>query len=324
MMLAAKKNIILLNDGRIGNFNQIKALALTLPKHYQISELNINFSPLIILPNFINLIFKTGVNYPQLLKQLKNVDLIFSAGRRSALAAVLIKNKFPNSKIIQLMRPELNHKYFSFIATPKHDNYQFSDHEMLLAPNLISTQNLKLAAKKWPHLQSPKTKLAVIIGGDTKNNKITEKTSRDFCLTLQEIQKKYNFELMVITSRRTPKILEKTIKEALNHKTQFFLWHKIDKNNNPYLAILNIADYFLVTIDSVSMLSDCLSTHKATIIYQTGFGAKKHQQIAKNLIKNNYTLTIEDFLASKNLSFNTKKLSEIEKLKIAVESKIKL
>ncbi len=62
-MSVVKETILLLNDGRIGNFNQVKALTQNLEQKYNIIEKKITFSFFIFLPNFINLFFNTGVNH---------------------------------------------------------------------------------------------------------------------------------------------------------------------------------------------------------------------------------------------------------------------
>lgn len=321
-MSAAKKNIILLNDGRAGNFNQLKALTNQLNGNFNIIEKKITFSPAIILPNFINLLFRTGLNYRNLIAKLDNIDFIFSAGRRSALAAILLQKKFPKSKIIQLMKPQLKHQYFAFIATPKHDKYKFADYEMLLAPNSINKKNLSNAQAKWPQLTSKTKILAVIIGGDTKNNKITEHTALKLCTEIIALQKKFKLKLLLVTSRRTNDQLTQIIKNKLTKQVKFFFWHELKQENNPYLAILAAADNFLVTADSVSMISDCLATGKPTIIFNSGFGETKHHKLVKLLAQKKYIITSNNALKNHKLDYVYQPLLEAEELKKAIAKKL--
>jgi mitochondrial fission protein ELM1 len=322
-MSVVKETILLLNDGRIGNFNQVKALTQNLEQKYNIIEKKITFSFFIFLPNFINLFFNTGVNHKKLTRNVTKANFILSSGRRSALAAVIIKKKIKDAQIIQLMRPELKAKYFSFIATPKHDNYKFADYEMLLAPNLISAEALSKAAKKWPKSAKPLKIIAIIIGGDTKNNKINHNKIQTFCAKIHELQQKYKLKLIIVTSRRTPLSFADELERHFSKNTDFFFWHKINQKNNPYLSILAIADYFLVTADSVSMISDCLATAKPTIIYKSGFGELKHQKIINNLIKNNYIFSMEQVLKEENLNIKAKKLVEAHNLQLAISKKLR-
>ena len=321
-MSAAKKNIILLNDGRAGNFNQLKALTNQLDGNLNIIEKKITFSPASILPNFINLLFRTGLNYHNLIAKLDNIDFIFSAGRRSALAAILLQKKFPKSKIIQLMRPQLKHQYFAFIATPKHDQYKFSDHEMLLAPNSINKKNLANALAKWPKLTSKTKTLAIIIGGDTKNNKISKHIALKLCSEILALQKKFKLKLLLVTSRRTNDQLTQIIKNKLTKQIELFFWQELKQENNPYLAILAAANYFLVTADSVSMISDCLATGKPTIIFNSGFGEAKHHKLVKLLEKKEYIITSNKALKNNKINYFYQPISEAEELKKAITKKL--
>ena len=63
-------------------------------------------------------------------------------------------------------------------------------------------------------------------------------------------------------SRRTSENLKIEIIKNINKESLIFP----DKSFNPYWELINIANFILVTADSVSMTSDALSSGKPTYI----------------------------------------------------------
>lgn len=66
--------------------------------------------------------------------------------------------------------------------------------------------------------------------------------------------------LMITVSRRTGKENEAILREALNDKEHCFFWD--GTGENPYFAMLALADHIIVTGDSASMLSEACTTGK--------------------------------------------------------------
>ena len=69
-------------------------------------------------------------------------------------------------------------------------------------------------------------------------------------------------EIVYCFSRRTSNSLKLNIIE--NKKENSFIFP--DKYFNPYWELINIADFIFVTADSISMVSDALSTGKPTYV----------------------------------------------------------
>jgi hypothetical protein len=73
--------------------------------------------------------------------------------------------------------------------------------------------------------------------------------------------------LVVLTSRRTPTDVARAISSSLPSQAKLFLWRN-DGQDNPYRGILGLADRFVVTGDSVSMIGDVLRLQKPLSIAQ--------------------------------------------------------
>ena len=70
------------------------------------------------------------------------------------------------------------------------------------------------------------------------------------------------YEVIYCFSRRTPINIKDMVKQKASKKNLFFPQKQI----NPYWCLLNISEYIFVTSDSISMLSDALSSGKKVYI----------------------------------------------------------
>lgn len=315
-----KPVIWLINDQRIGNLNQLKAITYYLKDKFDIKECKISFSKMISLPNIINLALGTGIKFHDLSTE---PDIIMSAGRRSALAAIQLKKKYPNSKIIQIMRPNLPAQYFDFIVTPKHDHYKYASYETALTANFINQDTLAKAAKQWQAEFSKIKKpiLCVIIGGDTKHNKVNDQTIIKLCHNLLKIKSSAKCHLYVTTSRRTSRSNIKQIKSILNDNASLYLW-EAKATHNPYLAMLSYCQAILVSVDSISMISDALATGKPVYVLEDNFGDKKHSKFVNHL-KQQQLLKSSHLLFQEGLtSYKSSPINDAKKIADTIQSKI--
>ncbi len=282
-----KKTIWLIDDGRIGNLNQLKAIAYFLEKNHFLTKLiKVKFNFLINLPNFISYCAQNcaiaHIDYAK-----EKPDAILSVGRRSALISLEIKKKHPEIKLIQLMRPNLPASLFDFIITPNHDKFKSANLEIATPPSPVNNDILAQESKKFSSLQKDNL-VSFIIGGDSKKKKLSLLDYEKLLETIKSLAK--NHSIYLITSRRTN--YADFLTNNLPKNCKIFKWQDCQKQN-PYLAILAFSKYLIVTQDSISMIADCLASKKSTYIYQENFGSKKHQEFAENLIKSNYAKKLE-------------------------------
>lgn len=78
--------------------------------------------------------------------------------------------------------------------------------------------------------------------------------------------------------------------EALTHANLYF-WD--GNGDNPYQGMLAWADALLVTEDSVSMLSEAVSTGKPVYIIKMEGGSERFQRFYDYLFDNNYARPFE-------------------------------
>ena len=309
-----KDEIWILNDERPGTISQSIGLAEEIGIDYKI--INFSYSFFSKLPNFFLSFFGLGIKRESL-ENLKNLNqfpkLIISAGRKSALIALFLKKLSKNqSKIIQIMNPNLSLKKFDFVILPKHDKVDENKFSNVISTigslTRINEKLIEIERQKFStwfdNINKPK--IALLIGGDSKKTKFKISSAEKLAKISSKIANNMEAILLVLTSPRTGKKLTNSIESNLECDFKFFDWRNL-KKENPYLAILAYADFFILSGDSVSMISQCCSTGKPVYIFdEKKISAKKHRNFQQNLIDENYakklaknSTILENFLPKK-------------------------
>jgi mitochondrial fission protein ELM1 len=327
-----RNEIWILADDRPGTFSQSIGLAEEIGFDYKIIKLGYGFFSK--LPNFFlqNSLLRLSKTSRQDFKNLSHLpSLIISAGRRAAPIALHLKRLSKNrTKIAQIMHPNLNLQKFDFVILPKHDKIQKSQSNNLITTTGSLTQtNENAIAKEKERFASwfkdiKKTKIALLVGGSSSKTKFDEDSAIKLAKLASEIAQKMDAVLLILTSRRTSFELTEALKSNLKCDFRIFDWKKI-KDENPYLAILGYADFFIITGDSVSMISECCSSGKPVYIFNDKkISSKKHKIFHQNLFAENYakkllkTPTIlENFLPKK--LHETKRVASIIRAKFLVD-----
>lgn len=287
--MTKSNNIWVLTDFRIGNSVQAIALADSLGEKYEIKKLEYNFFAK--LPNF--LLGKTIVHIKNknILDTKAPPKMIISSGRRCAKVAEYMKSLYPDTKLIQIMRPDTNPEIFDHIILPQHDVFDANDKvKSRVIRTIGSLNNIKERVKKYKALPrkyaSMKSFIGVLIGGNTKEYSFSEKDAEELCKSIENAVLYNDIPAFITFSRRTPEFMKKMFEKT-------FKWPNIiydptietNPENNPYIGILKYADYVVMTCDSVSMCSEVVSSGKPAYIYcPSGFESKKHKYLLQQLI----------------------------------------
>ncbi len=192
----------------------------------------------------------------------RGAELIIGAGRRIApLVAQLGKADGVNA--VQLMNPQMSFSAFEAVIAPKHD--QISEDNVLGTVGALTRLTpLKIsdAARHWQaRLRVRSPKIAVMVGGPSKSSGFGPPQAELLLRALKALGEEHG--LMITTSRRTPRALSDEL--ARQFSTRHLVW--TGEGDNPYPAILGLADYALVTADSVNMASEAASTGKPVFVF---------------------------------------------------------
>lgn len=330
-----------LTDNKIGSNNQSIALAEQISPHYITKK--IKYNGLIRLPNLIRGGGLLGVNLTKSdnLQTAEYPNILICAGRRLSSIALNIKKKSQGKTfVINIMKPNLPYKKFDVILLPKHDNT--SESTKSKNPNIIETNGslnkvkldrIENESSKWQIElnKMPTPRIGFIIGGDTKSTKFPAKDFGKTTKALSDLVNKLGGSLLITTSRRTSSKCLQALKENLDCKHYLYDWN--DENSksakkknplgNPYFAYMGIADYLIVTGDSMSMVSEACSTGKPVYVYMPNSAlGKKHKRFCSELLANSY---IKEF--NKNVSnletYEYKPLNEAKRIAEIIVNKLK-
>ncbi len=312
--------ILAILDNRIGNRNQMFAILNELNLPYKILDIKYNWFA--NLPNFILQIFGGFSHVKNFdIKKIKTKpNLILSCGRRTFPLASKLKSLFSDTTyFIHIMYPKLslNVKGCNLIFTPFHDNVPANDHVIKTLGSPAPLEIIKIKKKNY----KLKPIISILIGGNHGKYKL-KSTTINHILT-ETLNKLKQGSILISTSRRTPdNIINFIDKWATKNKVFKIIFHpKINKGKNPLKEMIACADEFVVTGDSVSMVSQlCQYKKPVRIIFNKKFCAEKHIKFCTKLIDEGYAYPFESLLEKCD---NIKSLNTTKKISKKILSIIK-
>ncbi|MBF0504575.1 MAG: mitochondrial fission ELM1 family protein [Candidatus Omnitrophica bacterium] len=295
--------VVIVDDGRTGHLRQSQSVARSLgvvlkKKGKLVTEDIISlqwrapwailvFSLYIFLGQFFGFLrresflkyFLTKACFDDLMK-LK-ADFVISCGAQAAGINYLLSRNHLARSIAILMPSLLSLDCFDVVILPEHDRLKAPRKARLIklkvAPNLIDGAYLKDQSeglvRHYSHLKnSVRTKFGVLIGGNAKGVVFDESKIRQLINQLKETALYYNADILLTTSRRTPPAIEQLISKELKNFERCSLCIIANQRNIPEAVggILGLSDLVIVSGESVSMVSEALSSGKSTIVFSAG------------------------------------------------------
>jgi mitochondrial fission protein ELM1 len=194
--------------------------------------------------------------------------LVLTIGRRPAMAAMWIRRRSDNrTRIVLFGRPKRDPSEFALIVASAQFSVPAGENVIETALPLMRIDERKLteAAATWqPQWEGlPRPLIAVLVGGATRPYAFGAAEARE----LIERARVYadGGTLYVTTSRRTGRAAIAALRERLPHGARFWQWG--DATPNPYLGLLSCADGFVVTGDSMSMITEVARLGRPLAIY---------------------------------------------------------
>ena len=257
--------IWVLTDDRAGNIAQALGVAEALGQPFH--EKPIRYTPWGRLHNALRATSRRGLEVwsRKSIEQMPPPALVIAAGRRTAPLARWFKKRFA-SRLVQLMDPGWpGRPVFDLIAAPLHD-------ALPAAPNVIHTlgschrasperqaREAAIWRSRLPDLPRPWTLL--LVGGDAPGAPFGPSEIMLLSRQLASLPG----SLLVVTSRRTGQPAERLLRAALPRAGYVHEWR--EHCDNPYLALLALADQIVVTGDSMSMCSEACSNGGPVFIF---------------------------------------------------------
>ncbi|XP_074557309.1 mitochondrial fission protein ELM1-like [Curcuma longa] len=212
--------------------------------------------------------------------------LIVACGRDTISIASSVKHLASEKVfVIQVQHPRSCLDRFDLVVTPRHDYYALTASGQREVPRILrrwitpqeppgsnvvctigalhqaDSTALRVAANAWHDELAPLPKplLVVNIGGPTRNCKYSSDLATQLIGSLQNVLASCG-SVIVSFSRRTPKKVVDIVKRDLDGHSNIYIWDGEDPNL--HMGQLAWADAFVITADSISMLSEACSTGK--------------------------------------------------------------
>ncbi len=195
--------------------------------------------------------------------------LAVGAGRRSApiVAALgaLGRESGAHVRTAQVLNPQMRLSAFDAVIAPAHDGLRGANVlETLGALNDLDPAALRRDAATWErrlgHLPQPR--VAVLVGGPSRSAAFGARALERLCDGLARLAVD-GAGLMITPSRRTPRAVVDRLADAVGGLGGW-VWPGV--GDNPYPAILWLADAVVATEDSVNMASEAATVGKPLFI----------------------------------------------------------
>ncbi|CAA0842970.1 Mitochondrial fission protein ELM1 [Striga hermonthica] len=217
--------------------------------------------------------------------------LVVASGRDTIAVASSVKRLAPqNVFLVQIQHPRSRLNRFDLVITPEHDYYPLMpeaqeqipfflrrwvtprnppDKHVVLTVGALHRADsaaLRNAAFAWHDEMArlPKPLLVVSIGGPTRHCGYGADLAMQLTDSLKSVLQTCG-SLRISFSRRTPKTIMDILTDKLSDHPKVYIWNGEDPN--PHMGHLAWADAFVITADSVSMLSEACSTGYVQYIY---------------------------------------------------------
>ncbi len=193
-------------------------------------------------------------------------DLVIGCGRRSVGVAWDIRRQAgPTTRLVQLGRPRADLDGFDLVVTTPQYRLPERGNVLHLALPLHRPdhEGRARAGAEWAaqFAALPRPWFAVLVGGSAKPFVLDVASARRMASQVNALARAEGGSLLVSTSRRTPTEAARAFVAALDVPSYLHQWAP-GGGANPYQAYLALADAFVVTGDSASMLTEACATGK--------------------------------------------------------------
>ncbi|XP_010654120.1 mitochondrial fission protein ELM1 isoform X2 [Vitis vinifera] len=249
--------------------------------------------------------------------------LVVASGRDTISVASYIKQLAPeNVFVVQIQHPRSGLNRFDLVITPRHDYYPLTPHAQKQIPWFLrrwitpreppdrhvvltvgalhqaDSAALRSAASAWhDKLASlPRPLLVVNIGGPASSCRYGADLAKQLTVLLQNVLWSCG-SLRISFSRRTPEKVSKILVRELGNHPKVYIWN--GEEPNPHMGHLSWADAFVITADSVSMLSEACSTGKPVYVIGAEHCKWKFADFHKSLLERG---VVRPFTGKENIS----------------------
>lgn len=233
-----------------------------------------------------------------------HADLVISCGSSlSNINLVLARENL--AKSVCIMNPgRAKGKKFGLVIIPKHDRPHRGKNIVITqgALNLIDEDYLKEQAeilKSKIGAIGGRPSIGLLVGGDTKKYRLTQSIMYQVIQEIKKASLDLDADILITTSRRTPEAIEKLLRKEFSDFKNCKLLVIANEKNLPEAVggILGIAGFILVSAESISMVSEAVSSGKYVGVFRLkpkGLNFRtRHELFLKNLETQGYIYSMK-------------------------------
>jgi KDO2-lipid IV(A) lauroyltransferase len=320
-----RKNILILSDAKVGHLRQAESLArLTsaLLKEKGITanivQLEVKFKYRLAKFGFIlSSIFCGKYACQGCLACLKKfldkttyeklvgiaADIVISCG--SSLAPVnFIISRQNLAKSCVIMRPGfLGTQRFDLVVMSRHDHPPRAKNVVVTegALNLIDAeylQNCKAQIINNVARYAPSDKepyIGLLIGGDSKNFRLAPELLNEVAKQIKLFAEISGAKILVTTSRRTSREVEIMVKHEFKYFSPCQLLIIANEKNISQAVggILALSSMVITSAESISMISEAVSSRKYVLVFHSEGLSRKHQRFLEYYVQHKYVYLVK-------------------------------
>ncbi len=207
--------------------------------------------------------------------------LVMSCGGVGAAVGSALRSA--DRRVVQVQNPRMGLDKFDLVVANRHDR--------IAGPNVIVTRTalhrataarLAAARVEWaPRLAHlPRPLVAVLVGGSNGRFRLEAAEGAALAAQLAGMMQQDHVGLAVTPSRRTAP----AVRTALQGLETLGGWVWDMQGENPYFGLLALADAIVVTMDSVSMVSEAVATSAPVLLAPLPGGSKRIGQFTEGLL----------------------------------------
>ena len=311
-----KLKALLLTEGMHGMISQAEGMAKALNAEFSHKIVKLRF-PWNLIPPKLTPISEIILKDQIYIDKNEFPDLVISCGRKSVIPSIFIKKK--NSKIftIHIQNPKVDFKNFDAIVTPEHDGLRGDNIYNSKGAIHYITESEIIKAKSYliDKIKSDKI-VSLILGGPNKYYKFDKGQLIKIFNTIKSEFVSKGYKIIVVPSMRTPReSIDLAIKEIAESG---YVVNKVDKQ--AYLSAYALAEYVVVTCDSISMISEAATSGKP--IFVAHMKTKRNNYRFKRFFELFKKMGITRDLGEKIETWSYNKHNETQRIAFKLKNKI--
>ena len=216
-------------------------------------------------------------------------EVVFASGRRLACVALWIKHASQGrTRIVMVGMPRHRQRDFDLMVAASH-------YVGAAAPNVVvhdlplmhvDASRIEAAVLAWgPRMREiPRPITALMIGGPTGGLRLDVAAARDLLDLARPDVERAGGSLYVTTSRRTPPEVVALLERECPADVRLHVFDaEAPAAENPYLALLGLAEHFIVTTDSPSMMVEVVDVGKSLALHPLACDVGRFERILERI-----------------------------------------